>query len=230
MMIHVCDPPALDARHCAAIILAGGLSVRYGRDKATAPWRGRRLIEHVAARLRPVARRLIAVARPQQAGDDWPVDRVVCDDPDAPAGPLRGLVAGLENCAAPFAYVVACDTPCLDPRLLGALGSLMAPGIDAVLAEWAAMPQPLVALYRASAAPRLRALLNRGERSPLRAVRALGHRLLDEAACRALDPAGRSFMNANSPADLNLMESGLASMAGAARPSVPIASAAPAAR
>ena len=52
-------PPA----RCAGIILAGGRSSRFGRDKANAPWEGCRLIDHTAARLRSVADVLIAAAR-----------------------------------------------------------------------------------------------------------------------------------------------------------------------
>jgi molybdopterin-guanine dinucleotide biosynthesis protein A len=40
------------------VVLAGGLSTRFGSDKAQALWRGRSLLDHALDALAPIARAL----------------------------------------------------------------------------------------------------------------------------------------------------------------------------
>jgi len=75
-----------------------------------------------------------------------------------------------------------------------------------VLSVWEGRPQPLVALYRTSFAGWLRARLQAGERSPARALASLPHVCLPEATCRALDPRGLSFLNVNTPSELEAVK------------------------
>lgn len=191
---------------CSAVILAGGYSTRFGSEKASAVWRGQTLLTHLDVRLRGAVAEQIAVARPEQQTGAWPVDRVVCDAADLPAGPLRGMVAGLSRCDTPYAYVLSCDAPLVQVRLLAALRAHLPAGERGILSEWEGRPQPLVSLWSREAVPALTALLRGGERSPRRAARALGLPLLPEAACRAADPEGWSFFNLNTPADIRALE------------------------
>ena len=92
----------------AAVVLAGGLSSRFGADKSRATWRGRSLAEHVLGSLPAERAQTIVVLRDDQAPDAWPGAQVVRDDPALPEGPLRGVIAGLRACATPLAWIVAC--------------------------------------------------------------------------------------------------------------------------
>jgi molybdopterin-guanine dinucleotide biosynthesis protein A len=191
---------------CTGVILAGGYSTRFGRDKANVQWQGRSLLAHVAATLRAVCPQVLAVARHEQPHQGWPVDRVIFDDPAWPDGPLRGVVAGLQAGPTPYAFVVSCDTPCLRPALLAALRRSLMPGSLAVIPQWQGHPQPLVALYAVSAGNLLQDLLLQGERSPRHALASLPHVPLAEDDCRQADPLGLSFWNLNSQADLNALD------------------------
>ncbi len=51
----------------AAIILAGGASRRMGRDKATLPYQGSTLVEHMVDILKPRCAPVYVVAAPGQA-------------------------------------------------------------------------------------------------------------------------------------------------------------------
>ncbi|MCL5270617.1 MAG: molybdenum cofactor guanylyltransferase [bacterium] len=195
---------------CTVVILAGGISSRFGADKANAVWRGRKLINHVAARLEGLRCETLAVARADQKGGDWRVDRLVHDDPALSGGPLCGVVRGLEECRTDWAFVIACDAPLVRPELVRELcrrASEADAACAAVLPIWEGVAQPLAGLYRVSIAPRLRAALAAGERSPARALRDLSVCHLPEPACRALDPRGLSFVNVNTPADLDAADS-----------------------
>jgi molybdopterin-guanine dinucleotide biosynthesis protein A len=186
----------------AAVILAGGISNRWGRDKSLVAWRGRRLVDHVASRLPKERVTTVLVVRREQGRTDWPADVVVHDDPDLPAGPLRGVIRGLESCGAERAWVVACDQPLISTALLRHLAAVTADGRVAVIPEWEGRLHPLLGVYRTAAVASLAGRLAAGERSLLGALNDLGFHLVDEAQCRRLDPTGESFLNLNRPEQL----------------------------
>jgi molybdopterin-guanine dinucleotide biosynthesis protein A len=97
------------------IVLTGGQSRRMGRDKAALPWRGRRLVDHVAGCLRQAGVDGIRVSG-QTAGYDCIADRC------ANAGPVAGLSAVIEHCYLPEQPVrlvfVPVDLPWLCPDAL----------------------------------------------------------------------------------------------------------------
>lgn len=183
----------------AAVVLAGGLSTRWGRDKALAPWRGRRLLDHVVERLPDERASTVLVIRAEQDGTAWPAERIVHDDPGLPAGPLRGVIAGLEACETARAWVVACDLPLIHAGLLRFLAGVAAPDRPAVIPVWEGRPQPLVGVYRADTADALRATLAAGEHSLIDALVAADVLLVAEEECRRYDPRGESFLNLNRP-------------------------------
>lgn len=196
-------PPLSD---CTGIILAGGLSTRLGQPKSEIVWLGRSLIAHVADRLRRVTGEVVAVARAEQESSIWPVDRVICDDPDQPAGPLRGIVAGLRGVQSTYAMICSCDSPLIDPRLCTALREQISHGHCAVVPVWKGWLQPLAALYAVSAVGALSHILRQGEHSPNRALSRLSILTLSEEACRRIDPYGLSFLNFNTMEDLTQLD------------------------
>ena len=185
-----------------AIVLAGGLSTRFGSDKARATWRDRELVAHVLARLPDERAETLLVLREEQAAGEWPGVRLVHDDPERGAGPLRGVIAGLAACTTDWAWIVACDQPLLAPDLLRGLRADARPGCLAVVPTWQGRLQPLHALYAASGLAHLRARADAGEQSLVAALAAGNLQIFDEAACCAFDPAGRAFVNVNRPEDL----------------------------
>jgi molybdopterin-guanine dinucleotide biosynthesis protein A len=97
--------------------------------------------------------------------DQWPGE-----------GPLAGLVTGLAAVTDEVAVVLACDLPgaCvgLVDSLLDAFGGSdsEAADCDAVVPVVDGRRQPLAALYRVAAAPKMRSALDTGERSLLAAL------------------------------------------------------------
>ena len=101
-------------------VLAGGLSSRFGSDKALALWQGRPLLEHVVERLGTVCAQVIVCGRADAEGLTIP------DRPRAGLGPLGGLAAALHHAETNgFDRVLAapCDAPQLSDELLAALAS-----------------------------------------------------------------------------------------------------------
>lgn len=128
-----------------AIILAGGRSERMGgRDKALAEIDGRRLIDHVVARLLEQAD-IIAISGNADYGTKLPV---IPDDREGPQGPAAGVFAASRWVSRHCAPVTGfCTAPVDGPffpgdliaRLVGAGGSAVAvddEGVHPTFAYW----------------------------------------------------------------------------------------------
>ncbi len=129
------------------LILAGGASRRFGSDKRRHLVQGRAMIHRVHDAV-------AAVAAPVWVSVRDPADRPL--GPDVPvvidavpgAGPLAGVVAGLQRLEAEWLLVVACDLPLLRADALHALIDAARPGTAAVVARGGdGRPQPLCACY-----------------------------------------------------------------------------------
>lgn len=95
-----------------AIILAGGMSIRMGCDKAMLPFLGRPMIEHVFLQLRPHFEQiLIGANAPEKFAF---LNAVVVPDKTPGVGPLMGIASCLEASPHELNFVVACDIPTLD--------------------------------------------------------------------------------------------------------------------
>jgi molybdopterin-guanine dinucleotide biosynthesis protein A len=102
---------ATNTHHCIGVVLAGGLSLRMGRDKALLPWQGRPLIERQIAVLREAGVDSVQVSgeRPNYHG---------VADPVAHAGPLGGIAGIAAVCEDGELLIVPVDMPRLPPSLL----------------------------------------------------------------------------------------------------------------
>jgi len=165
-------------------------------------WRGRSLAEHVLAALPESVGTTVLVLR--DPADPVPVktDILTHDNPADPEGPLRGVVAGLRCCTAKMAWGLACDMPGLMPEVLNLLVREYRPGDAAVVPVWKGRRQPLCALYHVDAVAGLASALEQGIHSLQGALKTTGFREVSEDLIRAVDPAGLSFHNVNTPEDL----------------------------
>lgn len=176
-------------------VLAGGLSRRFGSDKALAPWGAGVLVEAALERVsRSFTETLLVVKDPGRfASLARPGVRLVRDSL-ALAHPLTGLAAALEAAGSPHAFVCACDMPSLREGLAARLWELRA-GWDAVVPVWDGKPQPLCAVYGKACLPhalRLAATPGARARDLLALVRA---RRVEPREFGAADPLGRSFLD-----------------------------------
>jgi molybdopterin-guanine dinucleotide biosynthesis protein A len=166
-----------------------------GQDKALLQIDGKTLLERAIAAVRPLAREIVIVA---DVADKYalPGCRVVGDKfPDA--GPVGGIVTGLLTLDSGWHFVLACDMPFLQPSLLLLLLQQASEQHDAVIPFLNGRAEPLCALYRHTAAPKLQSFLEQGGRAAHRALELLEIRRLDETLLRRADPDLASFINVN---------------------------------
>jgi molybdenum cofactor guanylyltransferase len=196
--VHVQLAAPLLPDSCACVVLAGGRSTRMGRDKATLPIGGVSLLERVIARVRPLVREIVVVAAAAQTVPATAA-RVV-RDPVPERGPLPALALGLGSITTAWAFALACDTPFVRRDVLRALAAEAA-GARAVIPRWNGRLQPLVALYHATLASDLTALVDAGE-SRLQAIARLPRvRIVPSATLARNDPEGLSFRSLNTRED-----------------------------
>ena len=161
-----------------------------GRDKAWLPWRGRSLLAHVVDILRSLSDDVIMVARP---GQSLPGVRARhAEDRILGAGPLAGLEAGLSATETPYAIVVACDMPWLNPVLLRAMLDI-AGDREVVIPYAAGRYHPLHAVYARRLVPTISELIDRGERRLHALVERAKVQVVDEPFLHVHDPSGQSL-------------------------------------
>ena len=188
------------------LLLAGGLSRRMGGgDKALRPLAGRTLLDHVVDRVRPQVDALVLNAN----GDPARFARfglpVVPDSIAGFAGPLAGILAGLDWTAAnrpecPLVVSIPTDAPFLPADLVARLGAGMAAaGADLACAASDGRPHPVIGLWPVALREALR-----------QAVAVEGVRKVDVWTARYRlatvefpVAAGDPFFNANRPEDLD---------------------------
>lgn len=186
----------------SAIILAGGRSSRFGRDKLAEPLDGRPLLEHAIESVRPFAAQIVVVAAPS-ATPELPGDVELERDAEAYQGPLAGVLAGLAAATEPIIVVVGGDMPTVVAAVIERMVAGLDGAIDTVVLEHDGRARPLpIVLNRETALGRADQLLGAGERR-LRAL-ADGPAVLviPETVWRALDPDGLTVRDIDTPADL----------------------------
>lgn len=171
-------------------ILTGGLSSRFGSDKALYPFRGRPMATHVAAALRPCTTTVTLVGDPaRHAALGLPVVK----DQVPGMGPLAGIVTALRTARTRWTLIVACDMPFLTPKPLSQL--LAAAARSSSSAIVARTPdrhlQPLCAAYAKPAREPFAAALHNGSRKVMDAVRLVAWEALDLADGRPLTNINR---------------------------------------
>jgi molybdenum cofactor guanylyltransferase len=197
-------PPA------SAIVLAGGRSSRFGRDKLVEPVEGAPLLHHAVAAVAAVCTEVLVVVPPGAAslpatayGDLGRVVRIV-RDPEPFGGPLVGMLAGLEQADQPLAIVVGGDMPRLSvPVLTLLLERLDAGEADAVALTLRGRRQILpVAVRVGKATDAARRQLGVGGRRLGGFLDLLLVRELADGEWRGLDPEARTLKDVDRPEDL----------------------------
>lgn len=192
-------------RDIAGVILAGGRATRMGGgDKCLERVNGRPLVEHVMARLGPQVAEMALNANGDPARFAGLGLPVIADGAPAQAGPLAGILAGLDWAAGRGMTAVvtaAADTPFLPCDLAERLAEAARPSGLAI----AASPDPsgelrchpTFGLWPVDLREVLRRDLMRGVRKALRWAEAQGAGTAVFES-RPFDP----FFNINTPGDL----------------------------
>jgi molybdopterin-guanine dinucleotide biosynthesis protein A len=193
----------MTARRVTGLVLAGGRSSRFGRDKLAERIDGRTLLDSAIDGVTPAATEILVIAAPD-AAPDLPAGARLVHDPVAFEGPLAGAAAGLRAARESIVLVVGGDMPTLVGAVVESmLAALDEPGVEAAVLEHEGGPRPLpIALRRDPGLAATDVLLADGERRLRALTEALTTTVIPEATWRALDPYGMTVRDIDTPADL----------------------------
>ncbi len=184
------------------ILLAGGKSRRMGQDKRFLLIGEQTLFERTLAVLQSIFQTVSVVI----AQDSQPLEATVpvVRDLVADCGSLGGLYTGLKQAHTEYIFVVACDMPFLSPASVRHVVSLKDQA-DIVMVRLEQGLQPTHALYSRRCLPVIEEMLHARHLKiqHLATHPSLRTRFVTESELRKIDHEGLSFINVNTPADLD---------------------------
>jgi molybdopterin-guanine dinucleotide biosynthesis protein A len=180
-------------------ILAGGESRRFGQDKARAVLGGQELIARVLATLQKICEEVFIITNPVRRFGH--LDVTVVSDLIKGAGSLGGLLTALVHARYERSFVVGCDMPLLNARLIRQMCEQ--PGdFDVVVPVWRGELQPLHAIYSKRCVPWIEKRLLQRDLKIVDFFPRVSILRIEEDLWKDLDPDGLSFMNINTQAEL----------------------------
>jgi molybdopterin-guanine dinucleotide biosynthesis protein A len=192
------------------VINAGGQSRRMGQSKALLPVPpySQPLLQHVVQRLQklPIEQVIVIANDPSLASMvTIPLPALFLPDAYPDCGPLGGIATGLRSCLG-WGIFLACDMPLVNPLVFQALSSLVDEQAshgndswDAIVPVVAGFEQTLHALYHPRVLPAIEHRLASGQLRTTSFLADVRTRWVHEDELRPVDPALRSFFNANTP-------------------------------
>lgn len=126
------------------LVLCGGKSRRMGRDKAFLPYKGTTMLAYILELIRDLFSEVFLVANEPELYENLGVD--VVKDILPYRGPLGGILSGLLVSSNPYAFVIACDMPLIDTKLIREM-ALKRHGNDVVVLAHRKGIEPLLGMY-----------------------------------------------------------------------------------
>ncbi len=183
------------ASHLSAVVLAGGESSRFGRDKAEMEFSGQSVLDGLMEILREFPFQKLAVVSAHGQERDWPEPILALQDDQEGLGPMGGVVTALRHLPGGI-LVTACDMPLVSGALIEWLLGYYDAHVDAVIPRHRGRIEPLLGIYEKSFLPPLEEAIQSG--------RYALHFILEEANVRFVDvpePFQAEFANVNTPED-----------------------------
>ena len=187
----------------SGIVLAGGRSLRLGREKVSETVGNKSLLERAILRLSSLVSDIIIVVATEQSFlqfIDYPKLRVVADVYPG-KGPLGGIYTGLAASDSFHSLVVASDMPFLNQNLLSYMMHL-APSFDLVIPRLGDMVEPLHTVYSQNCLTHIEQLLRQNNLGALELISRVNVRYVDVMEINRFDPEHLSFFNINTEEDL----------------------------
>ncbi|MBS7658300.1 MAG: molybdenum cofactor guanylyltransferase [Candidatus Bathyarchaeia archaeon] len=134
------------------IILAGGKSSRFGKDKALVKLNNKPLISYVVDVALKIAKRIIVVIKNDNDGELYksllPESIIVARDELNIQSPLIGMLTGMKILKSGYTAVLPCDCPFINEKLINHLFKSVK-GFNAAIPKWPnGYIEPLHAVYR----------------------------------------------------------------------------------
>jgi molybdopterin-guanine dinucleotide biosynthesis protein A len=194
---------------CSGVILAGGLSTRYGgENKAFLRVGGIRILDRLFAVYRQIFDEIILVTNNPVEFLEW--DALIVSDIFPFRSSLTGLHAGLFYARHSFAFFSACDCPFVKKEIVETILEQIEPADDLVIPQTSKGLEPLCAAYSRRCLKTAEEHLRANKLKIQLALQKGRIKKITEERLREKDPELVSFFNVNTPEDLARAEQMLA--------------------
>lgn len=186
---------------CSGVILAGGLSTRYGgQNKAFLKIGGVRIIDRLFGVFSELFDEIIIVTNQPLDFLEW--DALIVTDIFQTRSSLTGIHTGLFHGGRPFAFFSACDTPFLKREVVETVLEEIEPADDVIVPRTSHGLEPLCAAYSRRCLRPVEDHIRAGKLKIELALKRNRFKYVPEARLREKDPGLISFFNVNTPEDL----------------------------
>ncbi|WP_455369887.1 molybdenum cofactor guanylyltransferase [[Eubacterium] cellulosolvens] len=197
------------------IILAGGPSKRFGKNKALIRLNNKPLIQYVIDQARKISEPIVVTISKNDSIKEFqkilPSDIEIIRDDGSLKSPLTGLISGLNKFSGGYIATIACDMPFIKSEVLNLLFEKVI-GFDLAIPRWPnGYLEPLLAVYEFKKTHQCLSQLkidNNTRVSDLISMLELVN-YLDISEIKKIDPSLRVFFNINSINELKTAENHL---------------------
>jgi molybdopterin-guanine dinucleotide biosynthesis protein A len=188
-----------EKKNTTAVILAGGDSRRMGADKAFLTVGGVPLIDRVLAATREACGRTIIITNTPDAFRYLEIE--IFTDIHPGFGSLGGLHTGLFHATTDTVFVLGCDMPFIEPKLMEYIISVRGRA-DIAVPVLGRYYEPLFSAYSRTTIDEVERTIEAGRRQIVSFFKHMRLKEVSEWELRAIDPELDSIMNINTPGDL----------------------------
>ncbi|CAG1771085.1 molybdenum cofactor guanylyltransferase [uncultured bacterium] len=179
-----------------AIILVGGKSRRMGFNKAFLKYGNTTFIEHQIKRLSKIFNEIILSTN--DAGIYAHLNLPIVSDVIPEKGPLSGICAGLVRATSSHAFIIACDMPFIQEKVIMYLKEQI-DNYDVVVPKTSRGLEPLHAFYSKNCIQPMYRCLNEGRLRIIDFFPEVKVRIVDEQEFKELNQPAQSLINLNTP-------------------------------
>ena len=108
----------IEKEQLTGFVLAGGKSLRFGKNKALARYKGKTLLQSALERLTPYCGTVCISGDFPEYKDYEEKGYPLIPDVEEDKGPVGGIYAALSSCGTPYALFLPCDMPLITERLV----------------------------------------------------------------------------------------------------------------
>jgi len=181
------------------VILAGGKSIRMGKNKAFIQVEGVPIIERIHNLFRELFQEVIIVTNDEDLFSNFCSKTYSDLIPDK--GALGGLYTGIVFSSFYHSFCVACDMPFIKKSLVQYLIQNVA-NEDVIVPRTKDGLQPLHAIYSKNCVDPIRKSIEEGKSKIIDIYHQVNVKVVDEKDFRCFDPGRESFINVNTPEEL----------------------------
>ncbi|MEA2101317.1 MAG: molybdenum cofactor guanylyltransferase [Thermodesulfobacteriota bacterium] len=180
------------------VVLIGGRSQRFGRDKVIEPFQESTLVGHVTKSISPLFKKIILVGHKREALGDIQV----VEDIMPGLGPLGGIYSALCAIKTRYCFVFAADMPRLNPAFIKYMIT-RAKNAEIIIPGWSRGREPLHAIYSQELIPKIRTLLKKNSLQIFSLLKESDTLFIGENTIRRFGDPERIFANINTLHDIS---------------------------